>query len=111
MGTSVVVVFEFKGGSPHNRERVQSTSDAHVPAQRRPGVEDARCVRRHAQPDLWFPERGQSTFPARRVCATCEVKRCLDVAAVGEERHGIWTVSPRTNDGSSALQLLRETVS
>lgn len=42
-------------------------------------------------PDLWFPERGQPTEPAKAVCRTCPVQqRCLDYALDVGETWGIW---------------------
>jgi WhiB family redox-sensing transcriptional regulator len=42
-------------------------------------------------PDLFFPERGQSTDEAKAVCAGCEVRvECLEFALVHGEKFGIW---------------------
>lgn len=44
-----------------------------------------------ADPDAWFPERGESNLPAKRICAACEVRaECLDFALENGERFGIW---------------------
>lgn len=41
--------------------------------------------------DLFYPEKGGSTKPAKRVCAGCDVRQqCLDFAVENDERHGIW---------------------
>lgn len=56
---------------------------------------DAAC---HEHPEVnWFPTRGQSAEPARRVCATCLVREeCLDYAvrqgslARGVKLAGVW---------------------
>ena len=41
--------------------------------------------------DLFFPERGESAEPARRVCARCPVRQpCLDYAISNRIVHGIW---------------------
>ena len=41
--------------------------------------------------DLFFPERGESAEPARRVCAACPVRQpCLDYAISNRITHGIW---------------------
>ena len=41
--------------------------------------------------DLFFPERGESAGPARRVCAACPVRQpCLDYAISNRITHGIW---------------------
>lgn len=46
--------------------------------------DQAAC--RDADPDLWFPEPGQSTRPAKDICWTCPVREaCLnDALDVGE---------------------------
>lgn len=45
-----------------------------------------RAACRQADPDLFFPERGQSTTPAKAICRICPVRAaCLDYA----NRHGI----------------------
>lgn len=44
-----------------------------------------------ADPDLFFPERGQSTEPARAICATCVVvEECLEFALQHRELPGIY---------------------
>ena len=41
--------------------------------------------------NLFFPERGESAGPARRVCAACPVREpCLDYAISNRITHGIW---------------------
>lgn len=46
----------------------------------------------HSQrPNLWFPERGESTAPAVGVCSRCPVKaECLDYAIENKIEDGIW---------------------
>ena len=52
-------------------------------------------------PDLFFPERGESTDEAKAVCATCAVRvECHEYAVVERERDGIW-------GGTSAIQRKR----
>lgn len=42
-------------------------------------------------PELWFPERGESGSFAKAICATCSVQaECLEAAEFRGERHGIW---------------------
>ena len=44
-----------------------------------------------AHPDLFFPEKGQSTKPAKKICKNCQVKEeCLQFALDRGERFGIW---------------------
>jgi WhiB family transcriptional regulator, redox-sensing transcriptional regulator len=41
--------------------------------------------------NLFFPGRGESAEPARRVCAACPVRQpCLDYAISNAIAHGIW---------------------
>lgn len=41
--------------------------------------------------EIFFPERGESTAPARALCADCPAKKgCLDYAVATGEKHGIW---------------------
>jgi WhiB family transcriptional regulator, redox-sensing transcriptional regulator len=50
-----------------------------------------RAACRTADPDLFFPERGESAEPARRICASCPVREpCLDYAIGNGVTHGIW---------------------
>lgn len=59
-------------------------------------TEAALCAQ--VDPELWFPEKGGTTEPAKAVCARCDVKaECLDYALAHGERFGIWGgVSERT---------------
>jgi WhiB family redox-sensing transcriptional regulator len=51
--------------------------------------ESAAC--RGANADLFFPERGASTRPAKAICAACSVQaECLEYALASGERHGIF---------------------
>ena len=44
-----------------------------------------------ADPDLFFPERGEPTEPAKEMCARCPVRAtCLEYALANGEMHGIW---------------------
>lgn len=41
--------------------------------------------------DEWFPDKGQSTALAKRVCRRCPVvAECLAYALRNDERHGVW---------------------
>jgi len=49
----------------------------------------AACL--SADPDLFFPDRGESAEPARQVCAQCPVRQpCLEFAISHGIMHGIW---------------------
>lgn len=42
-------------------------------------------------PEVFFPDKGESTAPAKRVCMGCEVRtECLNDALSHGERYGIW---------------------
>lgn len=42
-------------------------------------------------PEAFFPDKGKSSQPAKRVCARCEVRaQCLQYALNHGERFGIW---------------------
>ena len=42
-------------------------------------------------PDLFFPDRGQSTREGKEVCRGCVVRvECLEYALTNGEKHGIW---------------------
>lgn len=50
---------------------------------------DARC--REVDPELFFPDAGEISADARRICASCEVrKQCLQQAIDTNEIHGVW---------------------
>lgn len=41
--------------------------------------------------EIFFPDKGESTVPAKRVCMACEVRtECLEYALRNAERFGIW---------------------
>jgi WhiB family redox-sensing transcriptional regulator len=46
---------------------------------------------RGTDPDVFFPDRGESLEPAKRVCAECVVRdECLEHALAHGERFGVW---------------------
>ena len=50
-----------------------------------------RATCRGADPEVFFPGRGESAEPARRICARCPVREpCLDYAIGHGIVHGIW---------------------
>jgi WhiB family transcriptional regulator, redox-sensing transcriptional regulator len=56
-----------------------------------PGVWRYRAACSGTDLDLFFPGRGESAEPARRVCAGCPVREpCLDYALSHGITHGIW---------------------
>ena len=54
-----------------------------------PWQEQARC--RGVDGDVFFPERGESSRPAKRICAECPVRlECLNAALRRGEQYGVW---------------------
>jgi WhiB family redox-sensing transcriptional regulator len=50
-----------------------------------------RAACRGAHLEVFFPGRGESAEPARRICAECPVRQpCLDYALSHGITHGIW---------------------
>ena len=42
-------------------------------------------------PELWFPEKGESSRPAKRICQRCPVQaECRSAALARCEQYGIW---------------------
>lgn len=42
-------------------------------------------------PEAFFPEKGESTKEAKKICGNCEVRpSCLEYAVRNEERYGVW---------------------
>lgn len=51
--------------------------------------EHAKC--RGLDPELFFPQRGESTAEAKAICAVCPVRvQCLEYALLNDERQGIY---------------------
>jgi len=49
----------------------------------------ARCL--EVNPEIFFPEKGWTAEPARRVCQGCEVRiQCLTYALNHTELSGVW---------------------
>jgi WhiB family redox-sensing transcriptional regulator len=54
-----------------------------------PWMTDANCA--GVDVDLFFPERGESTYEAKKVCRGCVVRvECLEWAIARPEKFGIW---------------------
>lgn len=52
-------------------------------------MRDSAC--RALDPDLFFPVKGESTLPAKAVCAGCQVREeCLKYAMDNNFKDGIW---------------------
>jgi len=61
-----------------------------------PPIEDDVDWREHAlcaqvDPELFYPDLGQSAAPAKRICGACEVRtECLSYAMAHGELFGVW---------------------
>lgn len=52
-------------------------------------LDAARCAQ--ADPEQWFPEKGQPGTDAKRICGMCPAQTaCLEWALETRQRHGIW---------------------
>lgn len=50
---------------------------------------DGEC--QYTDPEIFFPETGASSRPAKEICATCDVReQCLQYALRNRETLGIW---------------------
>jgi WhiB family transcriptional regulator, redox-sensing transcriptional regulator len=60
-----------------------------VPAEDLSWQDQALCA--EVDPDLWFPEKGESNREAKSVCRSCEVRQlCLEFALNTGQRFGVW---------------------
>ena len=51
--------------------------------------DSASCAQ--VDPEIFFPEKGEPTSPAKRVCRRCPVRQeCEDDALSRRERYGVW---------------------
>ena len=51
----------------------------------------AACRRPEVDPELFFPERGGTARPAKRICQQCPVQAdCLQYAIVTRQQFGVW---------------------
>lgn len=59
--------------------------ELHLP----PWIGDAVCAQ--TDPEVFFPEKGASSGPARQVCKGCKVRKdCLEYALKTGQRFGVW---------------------
>ena len=72
-----------------NSETLEAARQAARLGQRPAWHDLARCA--ETDPEMFFPEKGESVRPAKRVCAGCEVPaECLQDALDRGERFGVW---------------------
>ena len=72
-----------------NSETLEAARQAARLGQRPAWHDLARCA--ETDPEMFFPEKGESVRPAKRVCAGCEVRaECLQDALDRGERFGVW---------------------
>ena len=68
-----------------------SQSDTFIEALTRRPAWHARASCRGMGPERWYPERGQSTDAAMKICLTCPVRPdCLAFGVVHSPQIGIW---------------------
>ena len=60
---------------------------------------DANCTQ--SDPEVFFPERGQSSQDAKKICRDCPVtKECLEYAVTEpRQRYGVWGGLTETERG------------
>jgi len=59
------------------------------PVEDRPWLEHAAC--KHLDTNIFYPGRGGLLHLARKICASCPVRReCLDYAVENHEMLGVW---------------------
>lgn len=62
-------------------------------------ADQALCAQ--TDPDLFFPDQGQPSAPAKAICRTCPVRaECLDHTLAARPRFGVWA-------GLTAAQIRR----
>lgn len=50
-----------------------------------------RALCAQTDPESFFPDKGGTTQPAKKICLTCPVRQqCLDYALDHDERWGVW---------------------
>lgn len=50
-----------------------------------------RALCAQTDPEAFFPEKGQSTRDAKKICMACDVRvECLDFALTNDERFGVY---------------------
>lgn len=55
-----------------------------------PWVDGALCTQVD-EGDMFFPEKGEQSSTAKRICMRCDVREeCLKYAMANDERFGVW---------------------
>lgn len=67
----------------------QATGPSLQLAPPQPWMEAALCLQ--TDPEVFFPEKGGTTIPAKRICGDCDVRaECLAWALDHAEAYGVW---------------------
>jgi WhiB family transcriptional regulator, redox-sensing transcriptional regulator len=75
----------------HNSSTGQPGLSATTLTLTRPARWMAGALCAQADPEAWFPEKGESTRLAKVICRRCPVKApCLEYALARNERFGVW---------------------
>lgn len=68
---------------------IRELEDLHRSGDEESWQERALCAQ--TDPEVFFPERGEPTTEAKRICRMCEVQaECLEYALDRRERFGVW---------------------
>ena len=90
-----------------NSETLEAARQAARLGQRPAWHDLARCA--ETDPEMFFPEKGESVRPAKRVCAGCEVRaECLQDALDRGERFGVWGGLSERERRTLAARLARQ---
>lgn len=76
--------------SSHGPDRCQNCSSLTPPTYQPPGwMASALCAQ--ADPDAWYPDKGDNIRAAKELCRRCPVRvPCLELALERTEPHGLW---------------------
>lgn len=70
---------------------IAETEDVQPRSTRRSGEWRERALCAQSDPERFFPEKGNSTVAAKKICNTCDViDECLSHALENGEKFGIW---------------------
>lgn len=64
-----------------------------LPITREGWTADAACA--EIAGDMWYPDKGESGAPAKRICRRCEVQIECEDWALRNEEWGIWAATSR----------------
>lgn len=75
--------------TPHPKTRLCPDCHQATTAEHPAWYADALCAQ--TDPEAFYPDKGQPTAPAKRVCAACPVTtECLEHALATNQLFGVW---------------------